>query len=200
MKRASLPFLMIPCLLSACGADPVEMASEQTEEIVPESLVPSPPESDPAVEEAILAASPDYTRQMIDAGGGQKARYLYARADLNDDDRDEVFVYMLGSYFCGTGGCSLFVFTEAEEGYRVVNSFATSRIPVVVIADKSLGWRNLVRQVSGGGMPAEYVLHEFDGEAYVEKERLSADRAPQGEAYLAGDFTFESGLLLEPQD
>lgn len=191
---------MVFSLLCACGGDPAEIASEQTEDVVPETLVPSPPESDPDVEAAILEASPDYTQEMIQVGGGQKARYLFARADLNDDSRDEVFVYLLGSFFCGTGGCTLLVLTEAEEGYQVVNSFPTSRIPIVVSREKTRGWSDLIREVSGGGVPVAYVRHIFDGEKYVEKERLSADQASGGEAYLAEEFTFESGLLLEPQD
>lgn len=191
---------MIPCLLSACGADPVEMASEQTEEIVPESLVPSPPESDHAVEAAILEASPDYTREMIEAGGGQKARYLYARDDLNDDGQDEVIVYMLGSIFCGTGGCNLLILTGSEDGYQVVNNFPTSRVPLLATRETSHGWQDLVREVSGGGVPTEYVRYTFDGDRYVEVERLSAAEVPAGEAYLSDDFTFESGLILEPLD
>lgn len=181
-----------------CAGEPAEEASEQVETIVPESLIQPAPESDPTIEEAILESSPDYTREMVEVGGGQKARYLYARADLNDDGREEVFVYLLGPFFCGTGGCNLLILTESEDGYRVVNSFPTSDLPLVATRERSHGWNDLVRKVSGGGVPTEYVHHTFDGERYIEKERLGAETAPQGEAYLADEFTFEDGLVLEP--
>jgi hypothetical protein len=44
------------------------------------------------------------------------------------------------------------------------------------------------------------VRHVFDGERYVEAERLSAEPAPSGTAVLAGDFTFEDGIPLAPGD
>ena len=193
MKKLSILAGMVLLASLACAG------SKGGDEVVaPDN--PPPPERNPAVEAAILRATPDYNREMIEAGGGQQARYLFARADLNDDGRDEVFVYLLGSFFCGTGGCTLLVLTEAEDGYRVVNSFPTSRVPIVVGREKAHGWSNMVREVSGGGAATEFVLHEFDGEKYIEKERLSTEYAPMGEAYLADDFDFESGLLLEPQD
>lgn len=193
MKKVSILAGMVLLASLACARSKGEVDG---------AALDNPPalERNPAVEAAILRATPDYSREMIEAGGGQQARYLFARADLNDDGLDEVFVYLLGSYFCGTGGCILLVLAEAEEGYRVVNSFPTSRIPLVVSREKADGWRDLVREVSGGGASVEFVRHQFEGDKYIEKERLSADQAPAGEAYLADEFTFESGLLLEPQD
>ena len=54
-------------------------------------------------------SEPAYTRKVVDVQGGTgRARYVYGR--------DEVFVYLLGSIFCGTGGCNLLLFTEARDG------------------------------------------------------------------------------------
>lgn len=197
MRTTVLLISVVLAVLTACAGEPEEDVSDSLGESVPESLVQPVPQSDPAIETAIRAASPDYTRELIEVGGGQKARYLYARVDLNDDDIEEVIVYLLGSFFCGTGGCNLLILSEAEEGYRVVNSFPTSDLPLVAVRERSNGWNSLVLKVSGGGAPTEYVLHTFDGEKYNEKERLSAAMAPEGEAYLADDFAFEDGIVLE---
>jgi len=152
---------------------------------------------DPKVEAAILDASPDYTREMVETGGpAGMARYLYSRVDLNGDGRDEVFAYMLGSIFCGTGGCNLLLFTDADDGLALVNTFPISRTPVVVSEEKTEGWSDLFRLESGGGVAASIVRHTFDGERYVARERLPAESAPKGRRVLDGEFTFQDGIPL----
>ncbi len=159
--------------------------------------VPFETEPDAELEEAILQASPDYTRDVVELGG-QSGRYLYGRADLNDDGQEEVFVYLLGSIFCGTGGCNLLLFGNERDGYPLVDEFPISRLPVIVSAEKTAGWHNLIRLESGGGLPASYVTHTFDGTQYVEHERVPGETQPEGIRYLAGEFTFEDGIPLEP--
>jgi hypothetical protein len=153
---------------------------------------------DAALEEAILLASPDYTQEIVEIGG-QKARYVYSRVDLNDDGSDEVFVYLMGPFFCGTGGCNLLVFTGADDGYALVNNFPISREPVMVSPERTEGWHDLIRLESGGGAEPSYVRHTFDGEKYVERERVAADAPPDGARFLTGGFTFADGIPLQPR-
>jgi heat shock protein HslJ len=162
--------------------------------------VPFQTEADPKIEAAILEASPDYTKEVVGVEGGTgPGRYLCSRVDLDGDGRDEVFVYTLGSIFCGTGGCNLLLFTETEDGLSLVNEFPISRTPVIVSPERTGGWNDLIRRESGGGAPASYVRHTFDGERYVEKERTPADTTPEGRNVLAGEFTFQDGIPLEPR-
>lgn len=154
---------------------------------------------DTVVEEAILQASPDYTKEMVDIDG-RKARYVYGRVDLNGDGKDEVFVYLLGSIFCGTGGCNLMLFTETDDGYTLVNDFPISRLPVIVSASKTDGWNDIIRLESGGGAPPTYVTHAFDGKNYAEQGRVPADEAHDGAQYLTGELTFDKGVPLEPRN
>ena len=155
---------------------------------------------DKDLESAILRASPSYTRAVVDIEGGTgRGRYVYGRVDLNGDGRDEVFVYLLGSIFCGSGGCNLLLFsTDARNQYVLVDEFPISRLPLIVSRSKTSGWRDVVRLESGGGARASFVRHAFDGTRYVERERLPGDKAPDGERYLAGEITFEKGIPLEP--
>jgi heat shock protein HslJ len=154
---------------------------------------------DAALEEAILRESPEYTRTTVEAAGGiGKARYIYGRVDLNGDGREEVLAYLLGSIFCGTGGCNLMLFSDAGSGYRLINNFPISRLPLIVSPEKTNSWSDLVRPESGGGAPPSYVRHTFDGKRYVERERLPGDTAPEGKRYLSGKFTFQDGVPLEP--
>ncbi len=161
--------------------------------------VPYETEPDPEIEEALREAFPDYTGDVVETGTG-KGRYLYSRMDLNGDGRKEVFAYTLGSIFCGTGGCSLLLFTPADDGLALVNDFPITRTPVIVSAEKTKGWNDIFRPESGGGAPASYVRHTFDGKTYVEKERRPAEPTPEGTEVLAGEYTFEDGIPLEPRE
>ncbi len=158
-------------------------------------------EPDAELEAAILQASPEYTRELVEISSSP-ARYLYSRVDLNDDGKEEVLAYMLGSIFCGSGGCNLLLFTEADLGYALVDTFPLSRTPIVVSPEKTNGWSDLFKLESGGGAPASYLRYAFDGRQYVEQERLPADPAPAGKQHfdLAGDFTLNDGIPLQPEN
>jgi hypothetical protein len=152
-----------------------------------------------AIEEAILRASPDYTKAVVNIeSAGGLARYIYNVVDLNGDGNQEALVYLLGSIFCGSGGCNLFLFSQGKQGYTLVNTFPISRLPVIVSPQKTNGWHNLIRPESGGGAPPSNVLHVFDGKHYVERQRLPGNIAPKGKRYLAGEFTYQDGIPLKP--
>lgn len=168
-----------------------------------ESVRSIPMETDPdeALEAAILRAVPDYTREVVELEGGVgKGRYVYGRVDLDGDGRDEVFVYLLGSIFCGTGGCNLLLLESAEQGYTLVNEFPISRLPVIVSSHRTAGWSDIIRPESGGGAPPSFVLHTFDGTGYVERDRLPAEPSAEGTKVLTGDLSFEAAIPLEPAD
>ncbi len=159
--------------------------------------VPFETAPDAELEAAIRATAPDYTRESVEILG-QKARYVYAHADLDGDGTDEVFVYLLGPFFCGTGGCDLLLFSGGPMGYGLISDFPISRTPVIVSGETSAGWSNLVRRESGGGRPASWVTHTFDGERYVEHDRSGSETEPPGTKVLAGEITFETATPLEP--
>ncbi len=160
--------------------------------------VPYLTQPDKAIEAAILEASPDYTREIVGIAG-REARYVYSRLDLNDDGRDEVLVYMLGSIFCGTGGCTLMLFTDSGDGLKLIDTFPITQDQVIVSTDRSHGWNNLIRLEAGGGAPPTYVTHVFDGVRYVEQERVPADEPPEGTWCLAGEISYDEGVPLEPR-
>ncbi|MCL7992049.1 MAG: META domain-containing protein [marine benthic group bacterium] len=157
-------------------------------------------EPDEKLEAAIREAAPSYTREIVgDAAGNQRARYVHGGVDLNGDGKDEVFAYMLGPFFCGTGGCSLFLFRDVGDRYELIDDFPISRTPIIVAPRESKGWHDLIRRESGGGVPASWVHHSFDGTRYVEVERTPADDGPpEGIPVLTGELSFEKGIPLEP--
>ncbi len=164
-----------------------------------EPLLQSGRQSDRELEAAILRASPTYTKTMVAAGGGGLTRYVVARTDLNGDGTDEAFVYLMGPYFCGSGGCTLQLFSRTPNGYRLVNDVPITRLPVIVAPSRHLGWHDIWQLQSGGGAPATYGRLEFDGRRYVEKERVPAVKTPQGRALLTGDPSLNDGGPLVPR-
>ncbi|MEO1003918.1 MAG: hypothetical protein AAFX65_12520 [Cyanobacteria bacterium J06638_7] len=155
--------------------------------------------ADPALERAILRSVPGYRPQLVGEDPARWARYARAAADLNGDGSDEVLVYLMGSIFCGTGGCSLQIYRSSAEGYVLVSDLPTSRLPVVVADSGSNGWKDLWILKSGGGMPATYVRLVFNGEAYGEGERIAAAQGqPPGSALFSPTPSFQDGLPLPP--
>ena len=90
------------------------------------------------------------------------------------------------------------LFAGDEEGYRLINNFPISQLPVLISGARTQGWADLFRPESGGGAGPSLVRHVFDGERYVEAERLPPEPVPPGTAVLAGDFTFDDGIPLAP--
>ncbi|MBX7434457.1 hypothetical protein JDV09_20480 [Mycobacterium sp. Y57] len=143
---------------------------------------------------AIRAASPGFDT----ASAGGEARYAAVRADLNGDGRDEVLTYLMGPYFCGTGGCTLLVFDQGMDGYSLLADMATTRPPVIV-APSAEGYADVWTMQSGGGAPAEYVQHVFTDGRYVEQAHVPADEVPAGATVLSENTDFAEGRLLEPR-
>lgn len=152
---------------------------------------------DAAIEQAILAASPDYRKSVV---LDQKATYVYSFVDLDGDGKDEAIVYLMGSFFCGTGGCNMLVLTRKADGYHLVQDFPITRTPVIISPDTHNGWHDIWRTESGGGAKACYVRHMFNGKRYVEKGRKPTGTLPAGISCLAGDLNYASGVPLEPHD
>ncbi len=82
----------------------------------------------PKLEQAIVRELQDYNPSSPD----QYVRYYYNRVDLNDDGKPEVVVYLLGSYTCGSGGCTTLIFTPRGQDYRLVSRLTLVNDPILV--------------------------------------------------------------------
>jgi hypothetical protein len=90
-----------------------------------------------------------------------------ALIDLNGDGRQDALVLLENPmYFCGTGGCTMLVFKGTPSGFEFVSSSSLIRGPLLVSETNTHGWRDLIVEVSGGGMAPKHVAMKFTGSEY----------------------------------
>lgn len=92
----------------------------------------------------------------------KKAKYKIAEIDLNGDKKKDALVLLEGMMWCGTGGCTMLVFQQAKDGFRMVSSIPLVREPVIVSETSTKGWRDIQVYVSKVGN----VLLKFNGSSY----------------------------------
>jgi hypothetical protein len=172
--------LSLALLLAGCAPTPSPMTSSPSPVTQIASATPSAAELTPALQQAIAS----YTQQQgapPEANDQVFADYI----DLNGDGTLDAVVILSTSYWCGTGGCTMLVL-EGQPGntFRRVSASSLVRPPVTVSNSKTNGWRDLILQVSGGGMPAKTVALKFDGKQYPlnpsDQPALSANALTQG--------------------
>jgi hypothetical protein len=118
-------------------------------------------------------------------------RYVWSRVDLNDDGAPEVVATVLGSSFCGTGGCELLIFQQRQGRLEPVTAMGLFKEPLIVSDQKTNGWRNLISRVRWDAGRSTYALLPFDGRSYPTNPSGPPARPLQGTergiAYLSWD-------------
>ncbi len=120
-KISALTLLPIVALLAGCQSEPE-----------PKSVMEAP--SDP-IEKMVF-------EQILEPEGLTDRSYSfdYGYADLNGDTEDEVFVLMQDPYFCGTGGCSAYLFNSS---FEKMNTFTVVKKPVLISHTDTNGWKSI---------------------------------------------------------
>jgi putative lipoprotein len=60
----------------------------------------------------------------------------------------------------------MLVFEGSSQGLKLASKISLVRGPLIVSNEVSNGWRDIVMQVSGGGMPPKRVALKHDGRRY----------------------------------
>ena len=93
-------------------------------------------------------------------------RYALAWADLNGDGRGKAIVYLMSENYCGSGGCTLLVYTPAGTSWSKVGDVPIANAPIRLLDTRTRGWRDIGVRVAGGGIRAFDALLPFGGTAY----------------------------------
>ena len=115
------------------------------------------------------------------------ARYVAAWADLNGDRRPEALVYLTSRDRCGTGGCTLFIYTPEQGGWYQHGSLTVTNLPIMVLNARTNGWRDLAVMVRGGGVRPRMAIVRHGRITYESNPSLApaAPRTPAGRAVIA---------------
>lgn len=97
----------------------------------------------------------DLDKNIIDSFS---RRFIFFQYDLNDDNIKETFVGLTGSYFCGSGGCTILLLDDTA---NVITRFTVTDYPVIVAGTKTNGWKDLILYSAGKNH-----LVKFDGKKY----------------------------------
>jgi hypothetical protein len=191
--------------LIACGQTPVSTASDATPNAIAQTTTAPQPTAIPvAVAKSLEPQSsaksktaqipwiesekaPDSTLEMailkddpISSSSTRVNTYRYAKVDLNGDVSPEVVVHLIGSSFCGTGGCTTLIFQQLRGQYQLIGSIPTSHPPIVVSGNTSNGWNDLIVYTRD----AVPMLVKFEDKGYGQK----VDLAPSAD--LSGTYLF----------
>ncbi|MDM7952944.1 MAG: hypothetical protein QUV07_06990 [Cyanobium sp. CZS 25K] len=107
-------------------------------------------------------------------------RYLHNRIDLDGDGRLETVAVVVGSYACGSGGCSLLVFRDGSGGLELVAENGLFQSPLKVISNRHRGWLDLTMPASLHGAPDGLLELRFDGRTYRPVPLPEAEAAAGG--------------------
>ncbi|MBU9746032.1 hypothetical protein KTH81_19615 [Lachnospiraceae bacterium ASD3451] len=132
-----------------------------------------------------------------------ETRYYYNYVDLNEDNKDEIFVFVMGNYVSGSGGSSALLL-NGEDG-SIEQAFTLVNTPVIVTDEKVNGNRSLILQRSGGGAACENVILTYKKGVYTnvaDAEAIGSIDDVKGTAIICNDLAadIENQNYLTLQD
>lgn len=105
---------------------------------------------------------------------GKESPYIYKGVDLNGDGRAEIIAYLSGKSWCAKTGCTLAILTPGNHGYRTVTTIRRVKLPVSISRESLRGWRTIIVNTGGAGMPLQTVALKFSGKGYPGNATLLA--------------------------
>jgi hypothetical protein len=77
------------------------------------------------------------------ANHDKTTRYVDAAVDLDGDGVPEEIVYVSGTAWCGSGGCTLLILAREKSTFRVITRTTITRPPIRILKGTSQGWHDL---------------------------------------------------------
>jgi len=107
----------------------------------------------------LMSAIQDYVGKK---GHQERPPFRQALTDLNADGQVDAIVLLLGSNWCGSGGCNMLVFRGTNDGFTFVSASTITNEPIRVSPENTQGWKTLIVHSKGKGD----VLMQFNGTHY----------------------------------
>lgn len=149
--------------------------------------------ANPALEKAIAQELDGYEYCPAKGLESNGTRYFYNETDLNGDGNAEAIAYLVGTYTCGSGGCTTLIFEPIGTEYQLISRLTLVNHPIVVSDQTTQGWKDLILPVAGGGAEPDYRILQFDGSSYPSNPSV-APAVPVGtkiigQAVIADEIT-----------
>ena len=125
----------------------------------------------------LMSAIQDYVGKK---GHQERPPFRQALTDLNADGQVDAIVLLLGSNWCGSGGCNMLVFRGTNDGFTFVSASTITNEPIRVSPENTQGWKTLIVHSKGKGD----VLMQFNGTHYPLNPSLQS-KATTGEVEAA---------------
>lgn len=148
----SLIIILYVVWLSSCSPDKVRVSknwetSDLSKDVIDSSIIindlPHYAEETTGLanSEKIKLFLNDYLIDELNLLGPEDREFSFYEVDLNGDEKNEYFVKLYGSYFCGSGGCT---FLLLSNDLKIINRFSVMRGPVFQSSETTNGWNDLI--------------------------------------------------------
>jgi len=111
----------------------------------------------------------NYVKDDLEFMSENDRKFQMYKMDLNEDGKEEYFVLLAGSYFCGSGGCTILLLDRYSE---IITTFTVMQPPLFISSLKTKGWRNLM--IESEGKLKELI---FNGKSYPSNPSVLPDSA-----------------------
>lgn len=166
-------------LISACSPPTQKTETTVTTPAAEAPVAPAAPAIDPAIDAYVRTYTKDDTLPL-----------RYAVATHGDGEAQLTFVYLIGSDYCGSAGCSLLVLHRTGETFDLLGKISTVDTPVRVLETTTNGRPDLAIRTRGEGVSVVEKLIPFDGRRYLWSPNVAGARDiqnPAGQIVLTDD-------------
>ena len=120
-----------------------------------------------------------FLRSYLKGPEDKTTRYSIASVSLHGKT-ENVFVYISGRNWCGSGGCMALLLEPAGASFRVIDKFTLMRLPIRVLSSKHNGWNDIAMTVQGGGVVHGYTaILRFNGHRYSSNQSVAPKLASE---------------------
>jgi len=96
-----------------------------------------------------------------------KSMYKVAFSQLNERGNKEAIVLFNDAYYCGSGGCSMDIYSEDKTGqFELVSSHTLCREKIWVSSSSNNRWKNIIIEVSNGTYKSTKNILKYTGNTY----------------------------------
>lgn len=97
----------------------------------------------------------DLSKNLIEE---QSRKFKLFEHNINEDPKKEIFVGLTGSFFCGSGGCTVLLLNSEGE---LITKFTVTEYPLLIANTNTKGWNDLILHSQG-----QNHIIKFNGKTY----------------------------------